>query len=194
MVMAEEAVRIVSLRAEFLDQLASKLTSIHSFFSPSSEILTARLRSQLYSGEALTATQTLEMFEKSIDRELASRQAHLGPHRDDVQLSFGKADQPAREFASQGQARSIVLALKFAVAELLEEKRGERPIILLDDLDSELDRDRRNLLGEMLSSSGGQVFITGTERSQLAKLDQQVDQQLKIEGGKIKEPRLKKVA
>ena len=80
----------------------------------------------------------------------------VGPHRDDLMIEINGLS--ARTYGSQGQQRSIVLALKLAEADILFEKTGERPVILLDDVMSELDMSRRDYLLNHLD--GRQVFIT----------------------------------
>ena len=80
----------------------------------------------------------------------------VGPHRDDLSIEINGLS--ARTYGSQGQQRSIVLALKLAEADILFEKTGERPVILLDDVMSELDMSRRDYLLNHLD--GRQVFIT----------------------------------
>ncbi len=88
-----------------------------------------------------------------------------GPHRDEVLVSV--AGQEARRFASQGQQRSVVLALKLAALEILEERCGERPVLLLDDVMSELDPGRGAALLPLLPK--GQVFLTTTDRQALER-------------------------
>ena len=84
----------------------------------------------------------------------------VGPHHDDVLVTL--AGQDARSFASQGQQRTAVVSLKLAEAGLIEARTGEKPVLLLDDVLSELDGDRRAaLLGEV--AEGGQVIITSVE-------------------------------
>ena len=84
----------------------------------------------------------------------------VGPQRDDMLFTF--CDQPANEFASQGQSRAIVLAFKTAECTLLEEKLARSPLFLLDDVSSELDPVRNRQLFEFLSTSQSQCFITTT--------------------------------
>ncbi len=84
----------------------------------------------------------------------------VGPHRDDLRILLGGQD--ARSFGSQGQQRTAVVSLKLAEAALMERRTGERPVLLLDDVLSELDGDRRAaLLNEV--ASGGQVIVTSVE-------------------------------
>jgi len=84
----------------------------------------------------------------------------VGPHRDDIHLRLEGRD--ARSFASQGQQRTIVVALKLAEAEVVTRFTGERPILLLDDVLSELDADRRRALLERVDGPG-QVIVTSVE-------------------------------
>ena len=89
-----------------------------------------------------------------------------GPHRDDVEVIINGKN--ARSYASQGQQRSAVLSLKLAEAAVLREKMGEDPVILLDDVLSELDNSRQDyLLNEL---EGCQVFITCCEKSNKEQL------------------------
>ncbi|MCC6620873.1 MAG: DNA replication/repair protein RecF [Deltaproteobacteria bacterium] len=85
-----------------------------------------------------------------------------GPHADDLDFRIG--GRPARIYASQGQHRAFVLALKIAELERIRAALGVYPVFLLDDVSSELDEARNRLLMETLDKGGGQVFITTTDR------------------------------
>lgn len=102
-----------------------------------------------------------------------------GPHRDDLDIKLN--EKSARIFASQGQQRSCVLSLKIAEASVIGDIKGEKPIILLDDVLSELDNLRQNYILNCLKN--WQVFITCCEPSVLIKLTQ--GKTFKIEQGKI---------
>lgn len=93
------------------------------------------------------------------NREIATRQAVVGPHRDDISIRLH--GMPASDFASEGQQRTIALALKLAQGSLLHTRRDERPIYLLDDIFGELDPSRRNALLHLLPPDS-QKFITTT--------------------------------
>jgi DNA replication and repair protein RecF len=93
-------------------------------------------------------------------RDRIRRSASVGPHKDDLSISLmGSA---ARATASQGQHRGIVLSLKAAEMQVIGNARGARPILLLDDVSSELDRERTVSLFAFLQSTAGQVFLTTT--------------------------------
>ena len=84
----------------------------------------------------------------------------VGPHRDDVRIALGGRD--ARAYGSQGQQRTAVVSLKLAEANVVAERTGERPVLLLDDVLSELDLDRRSALLAQVAGAG-QVIITSVE-------------------------------
>ena len=105
----------------------------------------------------------------------------VGPQNDDMELFF--LDRLAKEHGSQGQMRSMVLALKLAELAYLEKKNGESPILLLDDVGSELDVDRRNLLYEAVSSLACQTIVSGTEREQFPVSSSRED--WRVESGRL---------
>lgn len=97
----------------------------------------------------------------------------LGPQTDDVEVLLG--DHLARDHGSQGQMRSLVLALKIAELHYVSECNGETPLLLLDDVASELDEERRNRLFETISAMACQTLITITEREHLPALPGRID-------------------
>jgi DNA replication and repair protein RecF len=107
---------------------------------------------------------TLEALEKRLDRDLERGSTGLGPHLDDITLSSGTRD--LRNFGSQGEQRLTVLALLLAEAELIEDRRGFAPLLLLDDVLSELDPNRRRVLAERVQGTG-QTLVTATQASSL---------------------------
>lgn len=99
--------------------------------------------------------------------ELARGSTVTGPHRDDLLLTLG--DFPASDFASRGEGRTVALALRRAELELLAEKFGEKPVLLIDDFTAELDPSRRQYLLD-LAASVPQAIVTGTDQAPGAKL------------------------
>jgi DNA replication and repair protein RecF len=126
----------------------------------------ARCHAEIASGERLQIEyvgppQNLaEAVNNSLAEDLRRGTTSVGPHRDDLRILLGGQD--ARSFASQGQQRTAVVSLKLAEAALIEARTGERPVLLLDDVLSELDSERRAaLLREV--AAGGQVIVTSVE-------------------------------
>jgi DNA replication and repair protein RecF len=116
---------------------------------------------------------TREDLDARLDRDLDRGSTGAGPHLDDVAILAGERD--LRAYGSQGEQRLAVLALLLAEAELVRERRGLAPLLLLDDVLSELDPERRAILAERLRSFG-QTLITTTSATALpAEPDQLVE-------------------
>jgi DNA replication and repair protein RecF len=107
---------------------------------------------------------TVAELEARIERDLERGTTSVGPHLDDVGILAAGRD--LRTFGSQGEQRLAVLALLLGEAELLRERRGVRPLLLLDDVLSELDPQRRQILAERLRGEG-QALVTSASRSAL---------------------------
>ena len=112
-----------------------------------------------------TVAGVLDFFDKNIGRELASGRCLLGAHRDDFQFVF--RDKPILSSASRGEERSVLLALLSVQKKILVDRLGVRPIVLLDDVFSELDVDRQGHLEQLCD--GSQVFFTTTHASHFEK-------------------------
>lgn len=116
-----------------------------------------------YTGQTETDTTKLEqlfmeLYEKSLDKDMSLGYTTVGPHRDDFKIVVNDID--VRSFGSQGQQRTSALALKLAELEVFKEYLGEYPVLLLDDVLSELDEERQlKLLNKV---SGIQTVITCT--------------------------------
>jgi DNA replication and repair protein RecF len=119
---------------------------------------------------------------ESRPRDVRRGSASVGPHRDDLVLDL--AAMPARATASQGQHRALVLALKAAELAVIGRARGTHPILLLDDVSSELDADRTNALFAFLASQRGQVFLT-TTRPELIPIELEGRVDFRIVAGRL---------
>mgnify|MGYP000970549597 CR=1 FL=1 len=107
------------------------------------------------------AEELRALLRRARPRDLAAGFTTAGPHTDDLELLLD--GRPAGRFASQGQLRALVLALKVAEIGHLAAVSGEPPVLLLDDVSSELDPSRNAFLFEFLRAATGQVFITTTD-------------------------------
>ncbi|MEG2273797.1 MAG: hypothetical protein RSC44_00535 [Clostridia bacterium] len=119
-----------------------------------------------YESDIETAGTVAEIKERLYNAIVAAREkdkqlgySSVGPHRDDIKIEINNRD--SRKFASQGQQRTIALALKLGEAELYKKELGESPVLLLDDVLSELDLYRQTRLLEM--TKGLQTILTCTE-------------------------------
>lgn len=157
--LARAGARLVEARRRYVEQLAPRFAAAFAAISGAEPAGELRYRPSVDAGvEGLEAAWTDDR-ERDRDRGYTLR----GPHADDLALSL--FDRTARTYASQGQQRALVLALKIAEIELLEQSAGFSPVLLLDDVSSELDPRRNARLFEFLEGFGGQVFITTTDVS-----------------------------
>jgi DNA replication and repair protein RecF len=120
---------------------------------------------------------SVESLEARLDRDIDRGATGAGPHLDDVEILAGSRE--LRAFGSQGEQRLAVLALLLAEAEVVRERRGAPPLLLLDDVLSELDPDRRRILAGQLSAYG-QALITTTSATALPV---EPDQLVEVEAG-----------
>ncbi|MDH3975994.1 MAG: DNA replication/repair protein RecF [Deltaproteobacteria bacterium] len=115
--------------------------------------------------------------------EIARKMTLVGPHRDDVEITIN--GEKARSFSSRGEMRSILLALKAAEVEIFRNVSSVKPLVMLDDVASELDIDRRRSLLDYLRHKGEQVLITTTEAENLPLMDREKRNIFKVHEGKI---------
>ena len=110
-----------------------------------------------------------DLFQKNLEKDRLLQRTSGGPHRDDLVLIMD--GQPVKKFASQGQLKSFLLALRLAQYELLRLEKGFAPILLLDDIFDKLDEQRvRQLVGLLIGRDFGQIFVTDTQRSRLEEI------------------------
>jgi DNA replication and repair protein RecF len=125
----------------------------------------------------------LEQLRAQRPEELRLGQCAVGPHRDEVVLELG--DQPARRYGSAGQQRTLVLALKLAELELVQQLWGEPPLLLLDDVLAELDPDRQQLLLEAVGE-GHQCLVSATHLGAFSGGWHQRSQLVTVEAGALR--------
>jgi DNA replication and repair protein RecF len=150
---------IIRLRRDLGPKLAELAQKAYQAISSQSE----RLHLQYQS--SVKADFTVELAQ-SANRERAYGSTLIGPHRDDLSLTLD--DRAAAQFSSEGQKRTLAIALKMAQAEYLRGIHGAMPVLLIDDIMGELDARRRAAflpLLEQAHQSRGQVFMTATEEN-----------------------------
>ena len=152
---------IQARRRSYLDLLAPMASDNYRQLSHGAEALAITYEAQFEPG-GLAARLAARR-----DEELRAGQSLCGPHRED--LAFALDGQPARSFASQGQQRSVVLSLKMAEADASARITGERPVLLLDDVLSELDERRRAYLLTRMRER--QTFVTSCDDAALLHTD-----------------------
>jgi DNA replication and repair protein RecF len=177
--LADHGVRLMAERRDAVQRLAAPFEARTAQLGlPGEAELSYRPRSPAGSAEELVA-ELRERRQADLERGFT---AH-GPHRDDVRLALDGA--ALRVYGSQGQQRTALLALLFAERDVLvSERPGRGPLMLLDDVMSELDADRRELLGDLLSGEG-QAVLTATEADHVPGADGEDARVVEIRDGAI---------
>lgn len=162
--MARAGALVIHYRAHFVRKLAEKAAQIQTEFSGGRETLAlhyatiSTVRDPL--GPTVELYEDLRRHQNSHAKaERDARSCLSGPHKDDLVARIN--GQPARQYASQGQTRTAALSLKLAERELFRDDTGQWPILLLDDVLSELDARRQDFVLRRIT--GGQVILTGCE-------------------------------
>jgi len=176
--LAELAVAMVAARVKLLETLGPELVTAFAAITRTGLTAGARYVSKLV-GASAPAIEA--MLREGRARDLATQSTHLGPHRDDVVLEL--EGREAGSFASQGQLRAIMLAWKTAELLVLGRAHDDPPILLLDDVSSELDPSRNEFLFEHLATLAGQCFITTTHGSHVLLHRERAD--YRIQAGEI---------
>jgi DNA replication and repair protein RecF len=156
--------QVAALGAELDRGRAELATSLGPGFADHAEALGLLDAEIAYPAEGLS----VEALEARLQRDVERGTTGLGPHLRDAAIT--SADRDLRSYGSQGEQRTAVLALVLAEAELLAERRGEPPLLLLDDVFSELDAARSEALVARLPR-GGQTVVTATERAEVLEAD-----------------------
>lgn len=164
--LAKEAAVIASFRAKYVTLVGEKVEKYFSEMTGMREkvemqyVGSSKQSIEEYADTAATEKRYFELLTTNIDREIGAGATLWGTHKDDIEILInGKS---ARVFGSQGQQRSLALAMKLAEGDICYSETGDRPVLLLDDVLSELDSSRRSFLLSKVNDR--QVIITSCER------------------------------
>ncbi len=182
--MAQTGAIVIHYRAHFIKRLREHTPAIHGDFSGGREKMELAYETVSSVQDPLASPrdilpQLLDHQERHRQAELDSRQCLSGPHKDDLTVYL--EGQSAKTYASQGQVRTAALSLKLAQREIFQAETGEWPVLLPDDVLSELDSKRQCFVLNHIK--GGQVFITCCEEEKLEGLEQ--GKSFHIQGGKL---------
>lgn len=174
---------LISYRARFYDALGKAAGETHGLFSGGGEKFTLRYQTVSTVTDPFAPIHTLESqlhdhLNTHARAELESGQCLTGPHRDDFEINLSGVE--LKRFGSQGQTRTAAISLKLAQRELLRRELNQQPLLLLDDVLSELDKPRQEFVLNQLGQ--GQVFITCCDPNQLGGEGKVIE----IEDGKVK--------
>lgn len=173
-VLASEGINVSYGRLRYFSFLQQYAAEIYSRLTEGAETLSMEYYSSIFKTTSIDFGNVNELFSKyvaelenNLDTEMKLRYTSAGVHRDDV--NFYINGMAARDFASQGQTRSAALALKLSEAEIIRRKNKTCPVVILDDILSELDQIRRNFVINNIDKS--QVFITCCNIDDLSSLE-----------------------
>jgi DNA replication and repair protein RecF len=166
--LAETGSLVLYHRLHFIKRLEEWANTIHQKITYGKEALTIEYKSSLNLEETMSEKELYEMLlselKQATEKDLKQLTTSVGPHRDD--LLFFVNGKNVQNFGSQGQQRTTALSLKLAEIELINDEIGEYPILLLDDVLSELDDDRQIHLMEYIENKL-QTFLTTTSLTHL---------------------------
>lgn len=166
---------VIRYRQRFIEDLNEIIREIHKNLTGKKEKIVLKYDYSVNYDEFLTVLQK----KREIDLKYANTGA--GPHRDDIEFLVNGID--IRRFGSQGQQRTAALSLKLAQIELVKRQTGETPILLLDDVLSELDSSRKNYLLDSIKDI--QTLITCTGLEEFINSHLQIDKMFQVKSGKI---------
>ncbi len=155
--LAEYSAIIASMRYEFVEKLSEFASEKHAFLTDGAEKLAVSYLGD-FGKEGASKENYLDLLNETISKDIRLEFTSVGVHRDDLKIASNGVD--LRKFGSQGQQRTSVLSLKLAETELFKAETGEYPVLLLDDVLSELDLKRKKALFSTIDKV--QTFITCT--------------------------------
>ncbi len=162
--LAQEGAKIMRMRSKYIGIIEEYAIEIHKRLTSEKEIISLDYngKSKDYDYDIIKNSQVLySQLEENLDRDLNLGFTSVGPHRDDISIFVN--DMDSRIFLSQGQQRTLTLSLKLSQIKLYDDFKEVSPVILLDDVFSELDRERTNYL--LNSIKDYQSIITSTDES-----------------------------
>ncbi|MCM1992361.1 DNA replication/repair protein RecF [Oceanirhabdus seepicola] len=155
MTLASFGIKIIKDRIEYIKNLNLYGKKMHKDITQNREVIEFRYISPL---NEITEEELYKLFVKNRERDMFNKSTNVGPHRDDFEIIINEMD--TRIYGSQGQQRTAVLTIKFASLKVIKHITGEYPVLLLDDVLSELDSNRQRYI--LNSIKDVQTFITCT--------------------------------
>ncbi len=174
--LAQVGALLIAHRAKYIAALGKEAGIYHEKFSAGRETLTLSYHTvstvkDPFAEKSVIFEQILEHQQAHYRAELESGQCLTGPHKDDFDALLGEI--PIKAFGSQGQTRTAAISLKLAERELLRRDCGEEPVLLLDDVLSELDAARQDFVLNQITA--GQVLITCCEKGRFTKIGKTIE-------------------
>ncbi|WP_425449242.1 DNA replication/repair protein RecF [Dethiothermospora halolimnae] len=184
MQLVDIAAKILTSRIDFLKKLSKISKIIHKSITAGIEKIDLEYVSSFqlncYEEEKIKNSY-YNVLKKNLNADIEKGRTEFGPHRDDIKIDVNNID--IRTFGSQGQQRTAALSLKLAEVELIKEEMGEYPVLLLDDVLSELDHTRRKYLIKTFKDI--QTIITSTDNIELEEISKKSKSVFYIKRGNI---------
>ncbi|KJS20009.1 MAG: hypothetical protein VR72_16340 [Clostridiaceae bacterium BRH_c20a] len=177
---------IIKNRLDFLKKVVPLARKNHNEITYGKEQINIKYSSSIISKQGLDIEEITKQFREIIEKnrreDIFKNMTLFGPHRDD--LIFYLNDKNLKIYGSQGQQRTAILALKLAELNLFNSQNGEYPILLFDDVMSELDDNRRDFLIKVIKENQIQTFITGANMELVDSIKQKIEV-FRVESGVI---------
>lgn len=171
---------ITKSRAAFIEELSKVARNLHAKMSGGKEELVVSYQPNLPAADTEAMRDALL---DNLERDVYRGNTSVGPHKDDIMLMLGGMD--VRSYGSQGQQRTTALSLKLSEIDILRRVRNERPVLLLDDVFSELDAERQTMLLQVVGEC--QTIVTCTHLEELTKAGVEQMQVYSVNNGKVTE-------
>ena len=184
--MAKYAAKIIDRRNEFLKTLSPLAEEAHAALSGGREELKISAESGWQGSEAEIADGVAKALKASYEKDMRLGFTNVGPHRDDMKILLNGED--VKIYGSQGQQRTVALSVKLAETEIFKSRFNEYPVLILDDVLSELDRVRRRRLIARLNGIQTIITCTNAEKSVFGDTPYK---KMTVADGKLKKPAAK---
>lgn len=158
--LADVGAKIVKSRRGYIRSLCAPAADRHAYLTDGAETLALEYESVGGGDMESIKSELLKSFSRDRENDIRLKHTHAGPHKDDIKITVNGVD--VRSYGSQGQQRTVALSMKLAELKLLTDRFGTSPVLLLDDVFSELDANRRKKL--LAALDGFQSIVTATER------------------------------
>jgi len=181
--LAIHGAKVTRARKDIIKRILEPASKILSHLDDDREQLGLCFKPGWASDESVSADCLLDILRSGLDQDIRRYKTTRGPQLDDFEILLD--NESARRFASQGQQRSCALALLLAIIGQAVEEDGQRPVILLDDVSSELDSKRRKQLFEQVVGLGNQVLVTTTDKDLVKDLSSKTRRKFIVCNGRV---------
>lgn len=177
---AKTGAEIIEERKKLIRSIEKRMNRILLEISDGKESIKIKYKTVSDNENTHEYESLLEILEMNIDREVEQGSCLYGPHRDDIEINVN--DKNSRIYCSQGQQRSVALSMNIGISEELEDKTGKKPLLLLDDVMSELDEKRQGYLLNLIKDN--QTILTATEKIKFIEKETGVNY-LNVKNGRV---------